>query len=1106
MRKDLFMALCVVIATLLCHSVHAQKKTITGQVTDSAGTPLPNVTVRLKASRSGVSTQETGNFRISASPSDVLIISNVGFQSEEIRVGDKANIMVVLHSKTEALNEVVVTALGIRRSKNSLPYATQQISGADVTKTPTTNVLDNLSGKVSGLQVTSSNTMGGSNNVILRGLKSLTQSNQALFVVDGVPYDNTNQSTTNTGGVGYYDLGNAASDINPNDIESISVLKGAAASALYGSRASNGVIMITTKRGSRLNKGLGVMVNFGVNVGTPDKSTLPTYQTQYGEGYGSQASTTAGNPDPFFYYQPIFNSGTTPVQIVQTDIDQMTGPAYNPSQLVYQWDAFSPGNANYGKATPWQPAAFHKPTDFFDVPVTTTTGVFADGGNDKSTFKLGYTRSNDKGYLPNTAQQKDLLNLGTTYNLAPKLTAGAEFNYSDVNAIGRYGYGYYGGNGTQINPMTDFRQWWETGINLHEQKADFFRTQSNATWNWLSGQGDGYVNNVTPGNIMRPAYHDNPYWVRYKNYESDSRDRYFGNVSLNYKIGSLINILGRVSKDDYDQLIETRYDVGSAGTPSYSKTVGTYDETNYDFLANLDKNLTDDLNLKALFGSNVRQDNVNSTFMITNGGLVVPGFFALANSVNTPAAPVETDERKEVDGIFAGATLSWRDMITLDGTVRRDHSSTLPEAHAAYYYPSVSANWVFSKLLPDATWLSYGKLRVNYAAVGGDAPYYSLQNTYVSTTPFNGQTVFNSPTINNNPNLLPEMNHTYEIGAEMSFLQSRLGFDVTYYNARSINEIMPISVSTASGFSQFYVNGGTIQNSGVELTVNLTPVKTRNFTWDMNVNWTKNNNKIISLYDNEPSFLISAYQNAVQLVVEKGKPYGELRGSDYIYTNGKIRDSLGYPERNTNALSDIGNINPKWYGGINNSFHYKSFSLSFLIDVKKGGEIYDLDMDYGSSGGLTPHTAGYNKNGVGVRTPLANGGGYLFPGIDGASGKPNSTLVDASDINQGLFPFSSDNQEAARTYVYDAGFIKLREAAFTYSLPTSTLNHLKFVKGLDLSLSGHNLWIIHKNVPYADPEQGVPASGSYGAVGGMGFQSGSYPVFRTFGFNIKARF
>jgi len=956
-----------------------------------------------------------------------------------------------------------------------------------------------MSGKVSGLQITSSNTMGGSNQVILRGMKSLTQNNQALFVVDGVPYDNSNQSTTQSA-QGYYDLGNAASDINPNDIESVSVLKGAAASALYGSRGSNGVILITTKRGSRLNKGLGITFDFGVNVGTPDNSTLPQYQTQYGEGYGASGGGV-GNPNPYFYYQPTFNSNGNNVNIVETDVDQMTGPAYDPSLMVYQWDAFSPGNPNYGKATPWKPAAHYKPTDYFETPVTTSASVFVDGGGDKSTFKIGYTRSDDKGYLPNSSQIKDLLNMGFTYNAAPELTVGGEFNYSDVNAIGRYGYGYYGGNGTQINPMTDFRQWWETGIDLPAQKADFFRTQSNATWNWLGG----YTTNV-PGNIVKPAYHDNPYWVRYKNFESDGRNRYFGNAFVNYKLGSLLNILGRVSKDDYNEIVETRYDVGSAGTPSYSKTLSSYDETNYDLLINFNKDLGENLNLKALLGGNIRQDNTSSTYMITNGGLVVPGFFALANSVKTPAAPSENLTHKEVDGIFAGATLSYKDMITLDGTIRRDKSSTLPTKSNSYYYPAVSANWVFSKLLPDATWLSYGKLRANYAAVGNDAPSYSLLNTYTAGTAFNGQTVFSSATTNNNPNLVPEMNHTYEIGAEASFLQSRIGIDVTYYHALSINQITPINVSTSSGYSKFYVNGGTVRNQGVELSLNLTPVKTRNFSWDMNINWAKNKNTVLSLYQGQPSFLISGYQNSLQLVAEKGKPFGVIRGTDYTYLNGKPEvDSNGYYIKAQNHLSDIGNINPDWFGGVSNTFRYKSFSVSFLIDVKKGGDIYSLDLDYGASAGLTPHTAGYNSNGKPVRAPLSQGGGYLMQGVT-ANGKPNTKLVDASDINKKLFPFSSDNNEVAKEYVFDAGYVKLREAAITWSVPSEAINRLHFVKGIDLSLTGRNLWIIHKNLPYADPEQGVPSSGSYGANAGMGFQSGAYPVFRTFGFNLKARF
>jgi TonB-linked SusC/RagA family outer membrane protein len=1099
-------------ASLLYLNANAQKRTITGKVVDSAGVPIPNASVRLRATHAGVNTKEDGTFRITASSSDILLISVVGFEPQEVKVGSQDDIPVTLHHSTQALNEVVVTALGIRRTKNSVPYAMQQISGDQVNKVPTTNFVDNLAGKVAGLTITSSNTMGGSNNVILRGMKSLTQSNQALFVVDGVPYNNGNNAT------GGYDVGNAVADINPNDIESVSVLKGAAASALYGSLASNGVILITTKRGSRLNKGLGIVVDEGVTVGTPDEKTMPTYQMQYGEGSGSAGGGIAGNPNAFFYWYPTSFSGGQPVQIVQTDVDQMTGPAYDPSMMVYQWDAFSPGNPNWGKATPWKPAQFNKASDYFVTPVTNSTSVFIDGGSDKGTFKMGYTRSTDKGYLPNSNLLKNQLVFGATYNLARNLTASGNFDYTQDDAIGRYGYGYAPGNGTQYNPMTDFRQWWETGINLHEMKDDYFRTNTNATWNW---QVPAYTNNV-PGNIGKPAFHDNPYWVRYTNPESDNRQRYFGYASLNWKVAPFLNIMGRISRDNWNQLVETHYNVGTYGTAGYTRTNSTFAETNYDFLANFDKNLGENFNLKALLGANVRQDLSTSISAATNGGLVVPGLYALSNSVNTPNAPTESYVPKEVDGIYTSATLTWKEMVTLEGTLRRDKSSTLPVAHNSYYYPSVSANWVFSKLMPNAAWLTYGKLRANYASVGGDAPAFSLLNTFVAGTPFNGQTIFTAPTTNNNPNLVPERNETYEIGAEMSFLQGRVGFDATYYHAQQINQIMPISVSTGSGYSSFYVNGGTVQNQGVELTVNLVPVRTRQFEWDMTINWATNKSKVVSLYNNQPSFLISSYQNSVQLVAEVGKSYGILRGTDYKFLNSqgqvdtvgqgkRLIDANGYPVLSSNRLSDIGNINPDWMGGINNSFRYKSISFGFLIDVKQGGSVYSLDQDYGANAGLTTHTGGYNKNGVGIRSPLANGGGYLFEGVT-ADGKANATLVDASDVNgtavagHVAYPFGSPAYEAARTYIYDASYIKLRELNLTWSVPQKILNGANFIKGLDLSLTGRNLWIIHKNLPDADPEQGVPISGSYGTNGSMGFQSGAYPTIRTFGFKVKVKF
>jgi len=1064
----------------------AQTRIINGKVTDSSGAPVLGASIAIKGASSGTSSNANGTFKISAQPNDVLVISSLNFATQEIKVGNQESVLISLTKSANRLDEVLVTtALGIKRSRNSLPYATQQVSGEDVNKTLNTNFVENLSGKVAGLQITASNTLGGSTNTILRGFKSLTQNNEALFVVDGVPYDNSNRSQNG------YDLGNAASDINPEDIESVSVLKGAAASALYGSRASNGVIIINTKKGSKRTKGLGVTLTSGVTVGSPDKSTLPTYQTQYGEGYGSQGYNPAyPNQSGFFYYTPTFTSSGQPVNVVQTDVDAATGPVYNPSLSVYNWDAFAPGDPNYGKATPWAPAANHNPTDFFNTPVTTSNNIYLESAGDKGTFKTSITRSQDNGLLPNSTLTKTLINFGATHNITDQLTFGATANYSDVFAVGRDGYTY----SSQQNPLMDFREWWPTNVNIKAQKADYFRNGANESWNWL---GD-YTN---PSSLI-PAYHNNLYWNRYANTENDERKRYFGNVNLNYKITSYLNVLGRVSLDNYNEEVEYHTAVGSVHQAAYTRIDNSYSETNYDLLINFDKNVSKDINIKALAGSNIRQVNTSSLLATTNGGLVVPGVYALANSVNTPAAPQESVGKKEVDGVFGSATISYRDLVTLDGTLRRDVSSTLPAANNTYYYPSVSANFVFSKLLRDLTWLSYAKLRANYAEVGGDAPLYSVKNTFQYVSPFNGQPTSAAPVTNNNANLLPEKNQSYEFGLEASFLHNRVGFDVTYYTAKQLDQIMPVSVSSSTGYSTFYVNGGAVQNKGVELSINVTPVKTKDFSWDVTLNWSKNVNKVLSLYNGQPSYTIANYGFNTQLVAEVGKAYGVIRGSDYTYssTGKRIVDANGYYVLNSNSLSDIGNINPDWLGGINNSFRYKNLTLSFLIDVKQGGDVYSLDMDFGDYSGLYPETAGYNSNGKAVRSPLSQGGGVLLPGVT-AGGKANSTLVDASDINQGAFPFSSYNSFADKSYVYDASYVKLREVAITYSIPQYVFGKAAFIRGIDLSLSGRNLWIIHKNLPYSDPEQGYASGNS-----SIGFQVGTYPSVRTIGLNAKLKF
>ena len=442
-------------ALLLCSMLTlAQQKTVTGRVVDPQGQPVPFATVKIKGARGGVSADQDGNFNIKVSPSQILIVSGAGIAPKEVPVGESSNLSIQVDRKSNSLDEVVVTALGVKRSRNSLPYAAQQIQGDDLNKTVTTNVVENLSGKVSGLEITASNAMGGSPNVILRGFRSLTQNNQALFIVDGVVYDNTSV-TGNTKGNGTsssgVDYGSVLADLNPDDIASMTVLKGAAASALYGSRGSNGVILVTTKRGSA-RKGLGVSATFGISVSSPDPSTLPSYQLQYGEGYD-------GTLGGFNYFaMPWSNNPNTP--IAATGDDAATGPLYDKSLQVYNWDAFSPTDPNFHKTTAWQPAAHHNPQDYLVTPITGTESIIVTGGSDKGTYKFGYTRDDEKGYLPNSSIKKNLFDLLTTYNITNKITLETGLNYANESAINRYLYQYT----ATTNPMTDFRQWWPSNV------------------------------------------------------------------------------------------------------------------------------------------------------------------------------------------------------------------------------------------------------------------------------------------------------------------------------------------------------------------------------------------------------------------------------------------------------------------------------------------------------------------------------------------------------------------------------------------------------------------------------------------------------------------
>jgi TonB-linked SusC/RagA family outer membrane protein len=1070
MKKLLLLGLTAVLMLASSES-WAQERVISGRVTDAEdGSGLPGVNVVLEGTTNGTVTDTDGAFTLTV-PSDggTLVFTFVGMATQEVPIGGRTQIDVVMNTDVSQLSEVVVTALGIERNRNELPYAAQQVTAEQLTQTRNNNIANSLSGKVAGLDIKANNNMGGSTNVVIRGYKSITGNNQALFVIDGVPVSNANTNTTaqRNGQVGT-DFGNAAADINPDNIESVNVLKGAAATALYGSRAANGVIMITTKKGKK--NSLDVTVNSGLTFGTIDKSTYAKYQDEYGSGYGSG------------FYSADLGSGTG--DVVQFDADASFGSAFDPNRMVYHWDALDPFSPNYGKMRPWV-AAKNDPSTFYETSVTSNQNIVVSGGADKTTFKLAYTRTDEKGVLPNSTLDKDLVNFSASHDITDRLTVSASGNYSRIIGVGRYGTGYNGNN-----PNQQFRQWWQVNTDIQEQKEAYFRNEQNVTWNWADLQGSG------------PIYSDNPYWTRYKNYANDSRDHVFGYASLDYKIADWVSVMGRVAFDGTSDMQEERLAVGSAGTSEYERYNRNFNETNFDLLLNFNKDISEDISFTGLLGSNLRRIRSSSIRASTNGGLAIPDFYALANSLSPVQPPIELAERIGVDGIFANATFGFKDMIFLDLSARNDKSTTLPESDNSYFYYSAAGGFVFSNAI-QTPWLSHGKLRVNYAEVGNDAPALSLYDVYDKPTSFGSIPLFSLPNTKNNADLRSERTKSFEAGIELEVFEGRVGFDFTYYQSSTFDQIYAVNTTSATGNTARFVNSGEIANEGIELSAFAVPVSSNSFTWRLGLTFARNRNEVVELYEIEgvpvTNVQLGSFQGGVTTNAAVGQPYGVLRGTNFVFTNGqRTTNAAGRYVATASSAEIIGDPNPDWLGGITNSLNYKNFALNFLIDIRHGGDIFSLDQWYGEGTGLYPHTAGLNELGVPSRDPVAEGGGILLPGVK-ADGSPNDIRASNEDGSGTVFGYAVSPPRA--WYVYDGSYVKLREVALTYSLPQNLFESPKGLEGIDISFIGRNLWIIDKNMEFSDPEETLSSGNA-----SNGYQSGAYPAVRTYGFNVRFKF
>lgn len=1096
-----FNGFLVLLVVLMAQLTFAQERTVSGMVSDNAGMPLPGVSVQVKGTKTGSQTDFDGKYSVKAASSQILVFSYIGMKTQEIAASSTTVNAVLGGNTTELESVVVTTALGIKREKKSLGYASQEVKGADLTAgAASNNFLNDLSGKAAGVYVRKNTNFGGSTNVVSRGVKNLTGDNQMLIVIDGMPINNSNTSASvsqgnganqATGARNTYDYGNAAMDINPDDIESVNILKGAAAAALYGYLAGNGVIMITTKKG-KSRKGMGVTISSEFTVGTVDKKTFPVYQNKYGQGYGPTYDA-AGNPKgvPVGPTGAFFTIDKNGNQVATTIDDASYGVAFDPSLQVFQWDAYSKYSPNYGKKTEWK-AADNGPITFFETASTFSNSISLEDGNEKTNFVLNYNNYKENGILPNSELRKNNVSLKFNHKFNDKFSANVFANYVAQTTVGRNTTGYGGDNVAGL-----FRQWWGTNVDIKAQKEVYENSNGqNISWNMADpANGD-----------TTPKYWDNPYFTRYKNYQSDERNRFIGYVQLDYKVTDWLTAQGKVTNDSYSDLREERKAVGSLnGTfglnrlavgSGYQKYVGMFSEQNYQFTLNFNKKLTEDISLTGLLGSNALRSRRTSTIASTDGGLIIPGIYALSNSINPSPFPGEVENNLSVNSMFASVSLGYRDFLYVDGTFRNDAFSVLPKGDNSLNTFSTSASYVFTKHI-DAPWLTFGKFRASYAEnPQGSVDPYSITDIFTKFNPFGAAQLYSRPNIANNSELRPVKTTSKELGLEAQMFNRRVGFEVSVYQSLSSDQIFPVDYSTATGNSSRYVNAGSVENKGVEVQLNLTPLKFKDFQWDIIVNWSKNENEVVALTPGIETLTLGTLQGGVSIIGTVGHPYGDIIGKDYIYKDGQKVTQNGVYLMTATTNNVIGNVTPDWIGGVRNKFTYKQLSLGFLIDMQKGGDIFSLDQYYGQNSGLYESTAGVNELGNPVRNTLANGGGVILPGVN-ADGTPNTTRTPAPEVAGGIYGYTKNPQKA---FIYDASFIKLREVNITYSFPSSLISKLNLTD-LRLSLVGSNLWIIHKNLPDADPESGL-GSGNLSA----GYSGGSLPTTRNIGCNLTLKF
>ncbi len=1055
MKKHFFLFLMLLsFFPILGNDAQAQSQLqqIKGRVTDAGNEPIVGASIMMKGSNDGTISNMEGRFSLNAPLGTTLVVSYIGYVTQEVKTdGRNKPLTIVLKEDTKRLGEVVVTALGIKRDRKALGYSLGEIKGQDLQKAKEPNVINSLAGKVAGLTVSQTATgPSGSTRVILRGSTELTGNNQPLYVIDGVPMDNTNfDSSDQWGG---FDLGDGISSINPDDIENISVLKGPAASALYGSRASHGVILITTKKADA-RKDFSVELN--------STTTLETQLTkwndvQYEFGQGSEGRISLSDDR--------FSS------------NRNWGPRIDPGLFLSYFD---------GKARPYV-VVKDNIDGFFRTGVNTSNSLIFNKKAGKTGIRVTYTDMRDKDLIPKTHMSRNTLNLRANTTITKAIDMDFKITYTREDVKNRPAVADHRANIAKnlMTLSTTFDQEW-----LRDNYEDI----NGEYYNWNNGD----------------VYNINPYWVLHKMSNESKKDNYKGSAVVRYRPFKQLTLQATGGTDmnyftfeDFAYPTSPGRERGMLVTKDYKNRMYTAE------LLAIYKDKYKKWDYGATLGGNIYKVD-NKTQIVTAQNMIMRDAKTLQSF--TEKTIKEEIYRKQINSVYGSVNLAYDNFAFIDMTLRGDYSSTLPVKNNLYWYPSVSGSLLFSELMHvNKAILPYGKLRASWAKVGNDTSPYMLKPTYeMASNSFDSYPMASiSGDVIPNKNLKPTMTNSMELGFELKFLNNRIGIDFTYYNQHSKDQILRMNTSYGSGYRYQLINAGDIENRGIEIVLNTRPIELKDFNWDLNLNFAKNSNKVKELANGVDEFeLASARWLGVKVVAKVGENYGCIMGKDFLRnSNGDILidGTTGLPKM-TDDLKVLGNATWDWTGGLTTNLRYKNISMGAIFDVKVGADLYSMSARSAYSTGkhkgtLEGRDGWYESEEKRLSAGVAAKdwkptGGYVAKGVieqEDGTYKPNDIYINPQEY------WSYVTTQTARPFIYDNSYVKLRELTLSYAFPKQMLG--KVINALSVSLVARNLFNLYKNVPNIDPDS------NYNNGTGMGLEFGSLPSRRSFGLNVNLKF